>query len=77
MSEDHEYLPGGPNAANADGKKNIDHANEDTMVAVMRNANLLKNVRMHSQSMEPETTVVTALAVIEMPMVMSACCTRS
>ena len=32
----------------------------------MRNANLLKNVRMHSQSMEPETMVVTALAVMEL-----------
>ena len=36
----HDSLLAGPTEASAEGRKNIDHTNELTMVAVMRNANL-------------------------------------
>ena len=52
-SEDHEYRPAGPIDDSAAGRKNKLQAVDETIVAVMRNANLLKNVRMHNQSMEP------------------------
>ena len=40
------------------GRKNTDHAKELTIVAVMRNANLEKKLRMHSHRMEPEIRAV-------------------
>ena len=45
------------------------------MVTVMRKANLEKNFRMQSHRMEPEMMVVMAEAVMDTPMIISACCT--
>ena len=58
----------------AAGRNNTLHKNDDTIVAVIKNANLLKNFRMHSHSILPEMMVVMAEAVMLTPMIMSACC---
>ena len=57
---DHESAPGGPNTTSAAGRNNTLHKTEDTIVAVIKNANLLKNFRMHSHSILPEMMVVMA-----------------
>ena len=51
---DHECWSGGPQIMRHAGRKKTDHAKELTIVAVMRNANLEKKLRMHSHRMEPE-----------------------
>ena len=52
---DHECWSGGPQIMRHAGRKKTDHAKELTIVAVMRNANLEKKLRMHSHRMEPKS----------------------
>ena len=51
------------------------HTYDAAMVTVIRKANLEKNLRMQSHRMEPLMIVVMAEAVIDTPMIISACCT--
>lgn len=67
----------GPIVRSTDAMNPILHMYEVTIVIVIRNANLKKNCSVQSQSIEPESTVVIAEAVIEMPSVASEYCVRS